>query len=224
MKSKQSGIVYIDRNRIDFYQDSMPSILSIEFPSNVIRDLEVINQAELNKSIKSFIEGNKLFPANVIVVLANTVIFEKQISPEKHDEQQALVQAFLDQVPFEEVSFKLIPYDKGIRIMAINSQFISDFKTAFESSGFLVEGVVAHSEVNTNAGDRHNLDLQEGVLFLKNFDSLKQLSFVLEPRWKDKKENTKSSQPQKNQLPLLLLIIFFILIGALFFFLFKKSY
>lgn len=161
------GVIYLDKTSLDYYAEKMQAIPKLVFPPAVIQDIEVIDIPKLDQMIKAFIDTNKLLPASLTIVLANSILFSKdipkpdlkQIAKEKAAqkpggspvapapapvpvasvEDQTL--QFLEAVPFNEVSSITLPIPNGVKLVAANKDLYTDIKRAFEKYKFTVDAV-----------------------------------------------------------------------------------
>lgn len=225
MPTKLKSICYLDQNRIDFYQSGMQSVHSIPLPATVTQNMEIINQDELQKTIAGFVETNKIVPAAVVCVIATGMIFEKNIETVPPQTPEAEITAFLDIVPFNSVTSKTIPLEKGIKIIAVNTDFLIAIKNVFEKAGLLIEMFITNIEINPQAYTVQALDIQEAIRLINIFDKLKPLGLVLQekpalPGITIKTEVQNKNKPSK--LFPVFVIILFISVGVLLFLIFKK--
>lgn len=227
MASNPKGIIYIDRGKIDFFEQGLTNPLSLPFPPTIVRDLEVINKEELAKLIKSFIDQNKLVPAQLHFVLANTVIIEKNFDTQKTPNIDEVIKTFLDVVPFENIITKKIVLGTITKITAVNADYLTALKDIFESNGFKLDATILYFEINPNAVSQNSLSNQDITTIMNKFDSFRQLSII--QSGDSQNEDTGLTQRSKEfdnklknkKLPLLL-IIFAILVLLLLFLLFRR--
>lgn len=162
------GVIYLEKSSLDYYAEGMQAIPKLAFPADVIRDIEVIDVVKLDQAVKAFITTNKLLPASLTIVLANTIVFTKDIlkppvakpadktapklSPEEQakkveeDEKNSVAaqtERFLETVPFSEVSSVSLPIQNGVKVIAGNKELYTYIKRAFEKYGFSVDAVTS---------------------------------------------------------------------------------
>src|SRR5205085_12307500 len=99
----------------------------------------------------SFINGNNLPSANIVILLSETVLFEKDIlDPENKDGTSTQLQEFrekgikdfIDTVPFENVITHTYVLENGIKIVATNNDLQTSIKYAFEQKGSRIFSVI----------------------------------------------------------------------------------
>lgn len=225
MPAKLKGICYIDRNRLDFYQAGMQSVLTIALPETVVQNMEIVNEDELYKTIASFVEANKIGLTSLICIIATNSMFEKNIEttpPQTPDDQ---ITAFLDLVPFDAITSKVILLDKGVKVIAVNTDFLIAIKKAFEKVGFAIEAYVTSVEVNPQAYTVQSLDIQEAARLIAMYEKLKPMTLMLQEKPSLSapiKKNEVENKNKPSKLFPLLVVFLFIGVGVLIFLVFKK--
>lgn len=134
MAARITGIVYLHRDKIEFYSSVSSSVLQLPFPQTAVKDIEIINDEQFQTTITSFIQTNKITGVEIIMVLAPNVFFEKDfVHTEKDLDVQ--VQIFLDAVPFENIAWKKIPLQNGFKVVATSKTLFETIKRLFERAG-----------------------------------------------------------------------------------------
>ncbi len=138
--SKQKALLYLDRTYFLYYDAKSQRILRVNIPPTSIRELDVINEDEIDALLKLFIESNALSPASVTIVLAEPVLFYKPFSHSQPVSEEA-VKDFIDAVPFDDVGYRAFTVSDGHMIVATNKEFYQVFKEILEEKGFDVKTV-----------------------------------------------------------------------------------
>lgn len=236
-KTKQC-ILFLDRNRFDYFDGTTGQIITMPFPETIISSLDVLSVEGFEQQIKLFIEQNKLLPTNIVVILSSNVLFEKDIVDVPVDQQTAEVEKFLDIVPFDNLATKLIPLQKGVRISAVNKDLCDSLATGFEKCGFKIESIIPYEELQPEIMQFTALDGPTLTVIMKKIDSIKNFSFVFDMKiparekaklqTSDKNSSQQKMAPDKKEAPnkiriIALIIIFGILIAVLAFMLLRSS-
>lgn len=159
MLSKSHPIIlFIDRFGFSVYQDTLPNIPKFNFTSDLISNLDVVNRGQFVSLISTFIQINKIIGSSLAVILSDNVIYAKDLvrsvpkpiqtqglkagvnSDKGHDEAE--VQSFLEDVPFEEILAKVIKTGDVNKIVAANKDLVMDVADAFRTKGSTVETIV----------------------------------------------------------------------------------
>jgi len=178
-KKLPTGILFIDNSRIDVYNYAKNVVLSLDFPQEVIKYSELLDHEKLHLLIKSFIETNKLPLSSLIVVLAKNILFQKDFVKDQETEgqQELLAQDFIDNVPFESVGSKIVPLEKGIRVIAANADLYESVMSTFQQSGFSIQSLLPV----TLFGDEiqiERLTTESEKLFSGKSESLRKYSLI----------------------------------------------
>lgn len=194
------GVLLLRRDGFDFYEDRQERILSFPFSTAVVNSLEIINLEEFKNQIKAFIEVNKFLPADLMIILSADVLFEKDIQTQDPNVQSQETQNFLDIIPFESISTKLLPTKLGIRVIAVNKNFIDTLRTSLKELGFSIEGIVPYETVEGFEGT-YSLNNEISKFIIKQFDSLKNASFEFENERKPiPQPESHTGKSNKNRL------------------------
>lgn len=170
-------LLYVEGNRAIFYGGDLTEMKQMDFPVDIVRDLDVINKDKLYVLIQALIEAYQLIPTAVTIALSSLVTFDRdlsQVAPEKQKEEE---QKFLDQVPFQNILPYRFSQQNKMKIIAANKDFTYAIKTGLEKRGFTVPAVVplaALQEVLPELATNLNLDL-----ILSKIDSIKQFNMLV---------------------------------------------
>lgn len=204
---KQKAVLYIDRNRIDLAVQGSDSIRSCNITSNLVQDLELQNEAELEKLIAAFVTQNKISPSYFVTVLSHNVLFEKDIVNLTGSQAESVHFEFVGNVPFENTISKMYKTVNGYRTVVMNNDYYLSVKTALIKLGFIADAVVPDFILGQEIAQKTSLDLPTVKYVLQKFDSLRQQSLISQENVMQKNEQQSMSQPEgvkKSQLPLLL--------------------
>lgn len=217
----EKSVIFIDQDKINYYDRSLPAVLTFPFTKELISDLEVVNSAALHLQIKSFVDNNKITPSQMMVVLSPNVYFEKEFPETAEFHQDSELQKFIDTIPFENISTKIYKLAAGSRLLATNSDLYQNIKTAFENVGFIIEAVVPVFILGKDITIVNNLDTREAGTMLERFDLAKQNSLLLHQDGYAKSQIQKGGEKHKKEdnktliflIPILitLIIVLFIL-------------
>lgn len=173
------GVLLLRRDGFDFYEDQEERISSFPFSTVVVNSLEIINPQEFRSQIKAFIEVNKFLPADLMIILSPDVLFEKDIQAQDPNILSQETQNFLDIIPFESISTKILPTKAGIRVIAVNKNLIDTLSSSLKELGFLIGGMVPYEVVERFEGT-YSLNKEISKFIIKQLDSLKNASFEFE--------------------------------------------
>src|SRR3989338_1499738 len=190
-KIKNKTIVFIHKDKLEYFDEVQSKIFQFIFQPNLIQDLEVVDVDQLNVQLKSFIETNKLTVAKILFVIAEAIIFEKTFQLVANANKDLEIQKYLENIPFEHVSYKLIDGPKDYKVLAINKELSAVFKMAFESLGSKIVSIIPQSALGENYRNSQNLNSDMVKYILSHFDALQKEGFI--------QEEIKPPQPTNSE-------------------------
>lgn len=219
--NKSIIVLFIDRNRFQFYGANLSGIETLDVPDSSIRDLDVVNRDVLYTLIKQWVKLHTLVSVQLVLIFAETSYFEKVFTLAAPAQLETDIIKFFDEVPFESTITKVHDIPNGKRAVAINKALYEAIRQGFLLQGLTIKGVIPMFALG-ELGSRHSLDAQVGEYVLKNIDTLLRQSLVdvAEVTVSNIKESGSVHAPphKKSSLPILLgvfgilLVIFLIMI------------
>jgi hypothetical protein len=178
-RAQRPIIVFVDRNRLQFYGGKSSSVIAMDIPTTIVSDVEVVNRDSLYTLVNQWMKQNALGGNQLFFVLSPSVYFEKVITSATDTEQETEILKFYDMVPFEELLTKVItgapPMQK--RAFATNSAYIEALRHAFLLQGFHVVGVIPAMLLGSLAAKRW-MDEEMGAYVVKHIDALQAASVI----------------------------------------------
>lgn len=224
---KQLGVIFLDRQKLDFYGSNITAnLIRLDFPPNIIKDLEIVKRNELNILIKAFIEFHKITPSHLILVLSENICFEKNLEPAQEELLLPEVQIFLGTIPFENIASRMFQLKSKTKIIATNRDLYEGVKNAFENQGFTVKIAIPDFVLRKSNDLKESIDIETCRLIISKFDSYKQNSLInhqdiLSPK---KDQQDKSSLKRKVSLTLLTLLLVFLSLLSILVFMGVKTF
>lgn len=211
-------VIFLERDKINYYDSSLPAVLTLPFTPDIINDLEVVNPAVLLLQINSFIDNNKLNPAQTLIVLSPNVYFEKDFPEAAEFHEDSELSKFVDTFPFENASTKIYKLATGSKLLAANADLYQNIKSAFEKAGFLIEAIVPIFILGKDIIIADQLDVSTAKTILERFDLAKQNSLLIHQDLFSKYQNSKDKKSKTDNrtlvllLPILLMLIIVLVI------------
>ncbi len=190
-----TGIIFLQKDKFDFYSPGLTKIIEFRFVPEIIRDLEIINAELLENLIKIFVDNNKITPSELIIILSDNACFLKDfVSPpivsgipsegnsstqslpinnEASKKMQEDINAFIDNVPFENVLSRNFPMQNGTKVLAVNKDFYEAIIGAFEKVGFRVSAVYPGVVFANNIGAKPIMDIIVANTIIQQVDNLR---------------------------------------------------
>ncbi|KKS98180.1 MAG: hypothetical protein UV73_C0003G0122 [Candidatus Gottesmanbacteria bacterium GW2011_GWA2_43_14] len=215
-----TAIILLDRNKLDYFSPENNQIYTYQFPENMVRYAEIVNDKELAMQINLFINYHKLPSARIIYILSQQITLEKNMAEDKTDNQQTMVDEFLYHLPFESNIHKIYKLEKGYLISAVNSTFLKSFTENFTKAGFHTMTVVPASVTGINI---NYLDSPTVGFLLAKTDFLKEQSMTGEREDETHKPKKEPDKVMGLNRIYLLVTVFILLLSFLLFMLYRQS-
>ncbi len=216
-------IVFLYRNKIFFCNPSQNESKEFPLTTEIIKDLEVIDQEKLEKALRDFLGDTKGRYNETLVILNKNTYFRTTIEePEISElENKAKIDLFSDLVPFNNIFVKQFSIKKKLEVIAINRDFYEPildvlYKLDFKITMILPELVVEDFIGEASCTPEENTELLKTLGKLAPYD-------LLGSRHKLITKNSSDIEPIKkqNQKLIALVAIFgvliLLLVGAIIF-------
>lgn len=167
------------RDRMALCSPTTSNPLELRFSDASIKDLEIVNPAELENQVQAFVAAHQIHPGELIFVFTNKVVFEKDLTKISGSERSDQIQAFLDSVPLSSVSHKIFRVQNVEKLIVINRNFYDGLKRSFEVLGFTVSAVIP-SFMLGDIGAQDSTTAESCRLISKKIDFIRAHSFLSE--------------------------------------------
>ncbi|MBP6044840.1 MAG: hypothetical protein WAT72_04565 [Microgenomates group bacterium] len=172
MADKKVSLILIDKNKLWLYSGATGEILNLDFPTTVMKDMEVLNRDLLIKQFESFLSVHKVDGPRVDIVIAPSLLFIKDFSGIEEPKKEEAIKSFVDNVPFDSTAKTTMHMDKVVRVIVANKDLIILIKHSLEKRKCEVP-LILPATVITNVSISSALDPQIAKAVLGQTDSLK---------------------------------------------------
>lgn len=218
MAKEQMSIMYVDRTGFTLYAGKQVQSSRFDFAPSDVQDLEVINRTALEQKIAAFIDQNQIPKGPLFILLASVVYFEKDFQNIPPDQQELVVETYLENIPFENVSTKIFPITTGFKVITTNKELYESIKTAFEARGFVVEAVTPAIILGSTLPDNApSLSLDLIPFIFQKYNVLKQNSFTISRKLPQITNQPGSGEHKRNVRLILLSAVLLLLVAILVF-------
>ena len=214
-KEGKNAVLMLTRERLYLYDGS--GVLTLEIPPSVVRDLDIKDRDGLFNLVITFIQNNKLIPAQIFFVLAESVCFSKDFTVGSSTEPakaETLVQEYIDMIPFASVMHKIYKSPTAWRVVGVNQDLVDTIFEAFGSRGFGLSALIPAS-VFPDLALSTDLTPEKAQIVLSKKDAAVTASMVGESIIKDQQLTTTQTAVPKNKILPYLIAVFAILIIVL---------
>ena len=216
---KNLGIIFINRNYLEYFDSNKSKVFSFNFPSSIVKDLEILNNHDLETQLILFINFYKLNPSPLLLILASDICFETEINEINETNFETIAGDFVNHLPFEESVHKLYKQPKGYRLVAVNKEIIDNLKFIFTKMGFSIEGAVPASVVGINI---KTIDAPSANYIFAKINLIKSMS-IIQAEVKTPINNAEPKKVLGVKRVFLLLSFFLVLLMIMLFLLYKQS-
>lgn len=213
------GIILFSRNRLEFFDLEQKKVFPFNLGGELFRDLEIINKNELETQFSLFINFYKIRPVPLLIILANDICFELEISDTVDTEIEKKINNFLYYLPFEESLHKIYKLTKGFHLAAINKEIIEVFKLILSKLGFYIEALVPSSIVGINA---KTIDAPTADFILAKLKEIKNQTMI-SPETRHPEKKVEQKKVMGINRVFILLSFFLVLLLFLLFMLYQQS-
>jgi hypothetical protein len=208
----RNEVLFLVRDRLYLYDGS--AVLTLEFPANIVHDIDVKDRDGLFNLVTTFIQNNKLLPAQLFFVLSESVCFSKDFTvatPADAAKVEAETKEFLDTIPFSSVVSKSYKTANTLRVVGSNQDLIDTIFNAFEEKGFGVSALVP-GNIFPDIGVISDLTPASAASILSKKDLAVAASMVGERMVKEQQLATSQTAVPKNKMLPYLIGVFAVLI------------
>lgn len=170
-------VVFVDRNRLQFYGSGLPAVLTLDIPPTVCKDLEIINRDALYTLVNQWLKQNNLGGARLLLVLSPMTYFDKVMTKTGESEQETEILMFYDSVPFEDLATRVLTIANRKIAFAVNRDYMDAVRHAFTLQGFQITAVIPAVVLGSLATKRW-LDAEMGLYILRHMDTLRMQTLV----------------------------------------------
>ena len=207
MADKKTSLILIDKNRLWIFSAMTGEVLNLDLPTTVMKDMEVLNHELFIKQFESFISVHNLTGSRVVIVMAESLLFNKDFSGIEELKRQEAIDIFVANVPFDSIAQTTVRQDKKVTVIVANRDLIVLIKNSLEKhkcDSTLALPATVFSNLNVAAG----LNQQLAQTMISQAEELKAYN-LMEPAFVPNSSHSittdaVSDKSHPQRLPLLL--------------------
>jgi hypothetical protein len=163
-------ILFIERNRFQFFGGTLTSVVTIDVPETIIRDFDVIQKDGFYTLIKQWVRQYNLALSELIIVYSDASYFEKLFVSTENPQNETDILKFFDTIPFESIWTKVYPTPTGKRALGVNKSLYEAIHQGFSLQGVSTRAVLPAFTLGTFS-TAHSLDAAMAGYIIKNIDN-----------------------------------------------------
>lgn len=117
------AVIYLEPHQVSFYSSVTSTILSMAFGQGVVQDMEVAAVEVLQSQLDTWLKQQNIQSHNAVMILADNAYFKKEFPGKQNAPNSADITAFLDLVPIESPTTRIIPMAEAAVAVAANKDF-----------------------------------------------------------------------------------------------------
>lgn len=136
MFSKPNALIYVRRSGLVIAGKGI-TVARWDFPAELITNLEVLNSSKFLTDAQKFFTEHGLHSKRALMVLDQSIVFEKTVDFDKSGNPEALMQAFVAAMPYKAGKRACISLasDKQLRLFATNVEIYDLLNQALHGAG-----------------------------------------------------------------------------------------
>jgi hypothetical protein len=214
------GVIYIERDKLQLSVETRADVLVFQYPPDKVLDLEVLDADAFTEALSTFLKQNNVIVNNVICIVSNAIIFERDFK----NGEEAKIQEFLDNVPYDSITTKRLPIADGVKVLAANATFYSELSDALSknniTSEFSIPESILGGPIGTFTASTARLVLTQSETLAKNKFFIDAPTDIFIPKTEEKKEEKKKNASLLYLIPvfgILLLVLVFMIVQPMLF-------
>lgn len=154
-EKKRHQIIFIYRDRIFFCDPTLQKSLEFKMGTDLIRDLEIVDQVGLEKALKKFLLEFLTEDNETLIILNKNTYFRKTIENAQvtATEKKTIIDDFSDLVPFDDIFVKQFTLKKQIEVLAINREFYEPILNTLQKLNFNITMILPELVVEDVVGE-----------------------------------------------------------------------
>lgn len=212
-KSTINSCIAVYRQAIVFYSPEQTDLVTLAMTSEIIQDLEIVNQSALERVIKNWLRQSQIIPKNISIFFLEETYFYQDISNPAATLQDPEVMTFIETVPFAATVPKVFPIQGGARVAAINRNLINPIVSALTNSGFNVVSATPAFAVGITKENPFSVELAKQIL--SNPEAITNYNFINGVALKDLEEEKPFLSVKFDKKLILMIVVFVVLLGVL---------
>ena len=202
MFSSAQMLLYLNSTSLEFYLPSGQKVIC-QLPPDILDNLEIKNSDKFNEVLLDFLKTNNIPKSKAVLILADDVVFRKEISDKDPQKISEAVDSFLNEIPVEpnKINYQVVKNNENPYLVAANKDLYGQIVKVSKGYGLSILSVIPLTaswvgQVNGNTSNE----------LLKNISKLKFADF-LSHQISSEQLKVKATQKNSFNLPLFILVI-----------------
>lgn len=185
---QQLAILWLVKNGFYLYIAGAQSIISLGFPDNIIKYLDVVDENKLQELIASFIEHYKLPQLSIYMIIGSDALIEKDIPLKAENNSIDPEKVIMDSMPFENIYSKIVVENNTKKIIAFNADLYLALNRSFQKFGSNIVCVTPYYVTGQKSFSSDKI-----LAIMNNLTLIKQESIVSNTIFSGDQENNQAN-------------------------------
>ena len=129
-------IILVDQSGLVVAAPNLSDVVKVEYPPGTVQELELVNPNNIKLMIEQMIQQYQLFQSEVMIILDNSVYFQKDIPTQDPVDQEKFMSEFESSVPLGSVFVRKYELEQKTHVIAFNKQFYKALVRSLIELGF----------------------------------------------------------------------------------------
>lgn len=203
---RQKAILYVEKSSFTFHYAGFgqkPIVWNIE--EDVIKDMEIENPEKFVGGLAFWMDKEKISSCDLVIIVDESLYFEHATqSLASSDQDEKDIETFLQAVPFEQFTSKVIQDGASKRVVALNRDFYDLLLEFLEKRYFRVLALIPASFINIKSSQ----DIKADIM-IKNIEEYKKYNFLSDFERKVSPQSFIAKNTPKDTRNLKIMVIVF---------------
>jgi len=133
----------LDRQKLVIAGSQLAAPLTIDFPSGVVFDIDIVDLESFDTLLSNFIEQSQLTPGNILLFISPSVYYEKNVAlSSDQNERQSQIDTLLETIPFKNLIYKDYIFGTSPKLVIFNKNFYEPVAKFFEKNNFNILAIM----------------------------------------------------------------------------------
>ncbi len=180
LNREKLALTYLTNNGLTFYSGQDNQSFNLNFPKEVVDEMEIKNKQALIALLEDFIIRNKISSVTMMMLISPQLCFSHDFA---YDDPKTLeeTQFFVESVPFENTAVIYIDKEKMTTVIVTNKDLYSVVGEMFSKHGSILTNVTPRAVLpNLGLKDAADFDQIVAKFVLNNYAQTKNYNFQYE--------------------------------------------
>lgn len=172
------AVIYLEPHQVSLYSTTNSTIQSMAFSEGVVQDMEVAVVDVMQSQLDTWLKQQNIQPHTAVVVLADNVYFKKEFPGKQNAPNSLEITAFLDLVPIESPTTRIIPMAGAAVAVAANKDFYQPIVEVLQKQKIAVQSLTPSFVFQLNPTESWQFNPESARKVLSEWETAQKFSLV----------------------------------------------